>query len=185
MASPKQTKSTAGAKASGSSTTPEFPICSQCGSTRIVKDAWAGWNADTQDWELSSVFDFSFCLDCEGEANMEWRTTPLPRPERIARLNDLLRQGHAPNGKIMSTAGMQARGDVFVSNALREVANFHQFGEDNDPHQEHDFGSFEIDGAKLFFKIDYYAPDLKQGSEDPTDPQKTTRVLTIMLAEEY
>jgi Protein of unknown function (DUF3768) len=59
------------------------------------------------------------------------------------------------------------------------------FIEDNDPHGEHDFGSFEIEGRKLFFKIDYYDKDMRFGSEDPSDPSKTARVLTLMLAEEY
>jgi hypothetical protein len=54
-----------------------------------------------------------------------------------------------------------------------------------DPYGEHDFGNFEVAGQKFFFKIDYYDPNLEFGSEDPGDPQKTTRVLTIMLAEEY
>ena len=59
------------------------------------------------------------------------------------------------------------------------------FTNDNDPHGEHDFGSFEIEGETYFFKIDYYALDMDGGSEDPADPEKTTRVLTIMRADEY
>jgi hypothetical protein len=60
-----------------------------------------------------------------------------------------------------------------------------EFTDDNDPYGEHDFGSFGLCNRKFFWKIDYYDPQLEYGSEDPTDPQKTTRVLTLMLAEEY
>jgi hypothetical protein len=55
----------------------------------------------------------------------------------------------------------------------------------NDPYGEHDFGSFEVTGHKFFFKIDAYDIDMRFGSEDPADPTKTTRVLTLMLAEDY
>ena len=59
------------------------------------------------------------------------------------------------------------------------------FTADNDPHEEHDFGNFELAGHKFFFKIDYFDANMEFGSENPADLTKTTRVLTIMLAEEY
>ena len=52
----------------------------------------------------------------------------------------------------------------------------------SDPYGEHDFDAFELDGRKLFWKIDIYDADERYGSPDPA---VTSRVLTIMLAEEY
>jgi hypothetical protein len=68
---------------------------------------------------------------------------------------------------------------------LERVRHFDEFTTDNDPHGEHDFGNFELAGVNYFFKIDYYATDMQGGSGDPADPEKTTRVLTIMRADEY
>jgi len=50
---------------------------------------------------------------------------------------------------------------------------------------EHDFGSFEIDGERFFFKLDYYDLTRAYLSTDPADPAVTERVMTIMLADEY
>jgi hypothetical protein len=72
-----------------------------------------------------------------------------------------------------------------VARVLDRVRRFDEWTTDNDPHGEHDFGSFECAGVTYFFKFDYYSPDLQGGSEDPADPEKTTRVLTIMRADEY
>ena len=83
------------------------------------------------------------------------------------------------------TAGLNAKGSEFVGKALVRVMAFDDFNADNDPHGEHDFGSFELEGEKLFWKIDYFDLAAEFGSEDPTDPKKTLRVLTVMLAEEY
>ena len=37
----------------------------------------------------------------------------------------------------------------------------------------------------MFFEIEYFDKDLNFGSENPTDPEMTTRVMTVMLANEY
>ncbi|MFZ1952935.1 MAG: DUF3768 domain-containing protein [Pseudolabrys sp.] len=55
----------------------------------------------------------------------------------------------------------------------------------NDPHHEHDFGSFDADGQTIFFKIDYYDRALMFHSPDPANPSVTQRIMTIMLAHEY
>ncbi len=107
---------------------------------------------------------------------------------RIAALNDAFRKNPLDRslGKLYMTAGVNAHDAEFVTRAIASVIAFDAFTDDNDPHREHDFGSFDLDGEKLFWKIDYYStddPDL--GSEDPSDPAKTERALTIMLAEEY
>jgi hypothetical protein len=68
---------------------------------------------------------------------------------------------------------------------INAVRSFEQFTADNDPHREHDFGDIEIDGESYFWKIDYYDFAMDGGSEDPANPEKTTRVLTIMRADEY
>ena len=42
-----------------------------------------------------------------------------------------------------------------------------------------------LERETLFWKIDYFDKRMEYGSEDPTNPDTTTRVLTIMLAEDY
>jgi hypothetical protein len=67
----------------------------------------------------------------------------------------------------------------------RKYARFNNFTPDNDPYKEHDFGRFEAGGRTFIWKIDYYDKSMTLGAEDPADPERTTRVLTIMLAEDY
>ena len=108
------------------------------------------------------------------------------RTNRIAALNDAFRREPARHGKAYTTNGVAAHGPEFVARAFAATAAFAEFTTGNDPHHEHDFGSFEFDDEKLFWKVDYFDkadPDL--GAEDPSDPVNTERVLTIMLASEY
>jgi len=69
---------------------------------------------------------------------------------------------------------------------LERVRTFTAFTSHNDPPGEHDFGSFEFGNERIFWKIDYYdRTGERYGSPAPSDPRVTTRILTIMLADEY
>ena len=103
---------------------------------------------------------------------------------KIAVLNDAFRKTLA-GGKVVLTQGISELGSTAIGDLLLEVRSFRRFTEENDPHGEHDFGTVAYDGHKVFWKIDYYDPSLTCHSEDPADPDKTVRVLTIMLADEY
>ena len=102
----------------------------------------------------------------------------------IRHLNDQLRQSLA-GGVLVMTAGVIALGHAHELNILRAVAAFETFHQDNELYGEHDFGAVEVEGERLFWKIDYYDRNLSAHSPDPADPSVTTRVLTIMLADEY
>jgi hypothetical protein len=106
------------------------------------------------------------------------------RAARIAELNDALRTTFQ-GGKVFMTPGINALADGVKADVLETVRTFSQFDGANDPHREHDFGAFEQHGLTVFWKVDYYNVEMDGGSEYPTDPEKTTRVLTIMRAEEY
>ena len=101
----------------------------------------------------------------------------------IRQLIDQLRQSLA-GGVLVMTAGVIALGPARQLTILQAIAAFDTF-ESNDPYGEHDFGALEVEGERLFWKIDYYDQNLSAHSPDPADPSVTTRVLTIMLAEEY
>lgn len=106
------------------------------------------------------------------------------KTRKIAELNDLLRDTFI-TGKVFFTEGIQQLPEGVREELITRVREFSTFNEDNDPYGEHDFGAITINGQKFFWKIDYYDKAMKYGSEDPADPKQTTRVLTIMLAEEY
>lgn len=106
------------------------------------------------------------------------------RRDRIRDLNDQLRRTGI-GGQVLITQGIDALGAHTAAGILGALRRFDSFSPDNDPYGEHDFGSLEVDGRTIFFKIDYYDSTHTMHSEDPTDPEKTNRVLTIMLAEEY
>jgi hypothetical protein len=109
--------------------------------------------------------------------------------QKIRELNDAFRQGdQSVPGQIVITRGIADLLEVSETapeDLIHLVRNYDNFTEDNDPHGEHDFGSFELAGYPCFWKLDYYDPTLKWGSEDASDMTEARRILTLMLAEEY
>ena len=106
------------------------------------------------------------------------------KTDRIRLLNDNFRTTLC-GGRVLTTASVAELPLDVKARLLLAVQSFSNFSKDNDPHGEHDFGAIELEGEKYFWKIDYYDKDSRFGSEDPSHPEKTTRVLTVMRADEY
>jgi hypothetical protein len=104
---------------------------------------------------------------------------------RRAALNDAFRRSF-DGGRVMVTRGVAALHPFIQGNIIFEVRRFSAFNDQNDPCGEHDFGAIDVDGAgKVIWKIDSFAPDMRFGGDGPANTALTSRVLTIMLAEEY
>ncbi|MTE01674.1 DUF3768 domain-containing protein [Paracoccus sp. YIM 132242] len=109
---------------------------------------------------------------------------------RIRQQNDSFRQGIVIGGcpfpgTVVITAGVQDRGEAFVTGACLAVAFDEDFHQGNDPVGDHSFGFVTVRGERLYWKIDYYDAAREYGSDDPSDPARTHRVLTILFPSEY
>lgn len=111
-------------------------------------------------------------------------TTRVANEDRIRFWNDHLRTFHR-GGKVLLTRGIASLDAATQNKIVRAVSEFNQFTPDNDPHKEHDCAILSVEGHRVMFKIDYYDPSMLHGSDDPSDPNQTMRVMTIMLTEEY
>ncbi len=126
--------------------------------------------------------------------------TPQPDHARggaaeIARLNDWLRDNiHSPgSNRVVMTRGVDALiGDVRIfrnfqkrAELLRTIRAYDAFDGSIDSHGERDMGRLTFEDTACYWKIDYHNLDLTAGSEDPSDPFQTVRVLTVMRVDEY
>ncbi len=102
----------------------------------------------------------------------------------IATLNNKFRKSLI-GGEVLLSAGISAMSSEDKANIVSLVQNFNDFNEDNDPYKEQDFGSFDYKGEKILWKIDYYDLNHKYMSEDPSNPDITNRMLTIMKVFEW
>jgi hypothetical protein len=104
--------------------------------------------------------------------------------DRIRELNDALRI-HRLGGCFVITAGIAALGPSSVNRLIQAVTEFDNFTSDNDPYGEHDCAVMTVDGIKIIWKIDYYDLSRRYHSPNAADPRVTSRILTIMRADEY
>lgn len=45
-------------------------VCAYCGGEDVMRDAWAEWDIEKQDWVLRSVFDHTHCESCDGDTSL-------------------------------------------------------------------------------------------------------------------
>jgi hypothetical protein len=126
-------------------------------------------------------------------------TDHVPDTARVAAQNDAFRRrmgsvvagafhpgGAQLRGRIFATAAVAARGRPFVLACRRALASVTDFPPEDDPDGTRDLGAVEVEGARVWWKIDLYSDDrLEWGSERPDDPARTYRVLTILFPEDW
>jgi hypothetical protein len=96
------------------------------------------------------------CPTCDAEIEPdEHEAIQGAKSAKIRTLNDRFRKS-LRGGRVMMTAAVSALPDDVRARAIELTRTFDDFTPDNDPHNEHDFGSFEIDDLKFIFKHDYY-----------------------------
>lgn len=54
----------------------EKPVCSDCGSAEVFRDAYASWDIDTQQWIMQAVYDEAVCDACGDSCSLEWKPEP-------------------------------------------------------------------------------------------------------------
>ena len=147
--------------------------------TVMLADEW--WKAGPHFTKPDSDDDEPVITEVE-----DWTEDAIDRDksEAIRKLNDAFRLTMM-GGTVVITAGIAALAANLQLQIIEAVKSFDAFTEDNDPWGEHDMGAFQIDGRRIFFKIDYYDLTRSMHAADPTNAATTERVLTIMLAEEY
>ena len=87
-------------------------------------------------------------------------------------------------GNVVITSGVNELPETVKSgSAAARFPDSMTFTEDNDPYEEHDFGIFELRGQTLYWKIDYFDPNLecrfgrpRRSSEDHPCPHGDARL---------
>lgn len=55
-------------------------VCGRCGSTDVLKDAFAEWDISLQEWVVHSTYDDNRCNHCDYEGN-DFNEVPIEEPK--------------------------------------------------------------------------------------------------------
>lgn len=118
-----------------------------------------------------------------------------PDVKIVAAHNDLFRQSRCLvipadmilPGVVVMTQSLAACEPEFIDRARIAIGEIDEFDPNNDPDCYHDFGSVEIDGQAVWFKIDMFEAGTRKtyGAETPDVAERTERVMTLMFPSDW
>ena len=98
-------------------------------------------------------------------------------------LNDHFRKT-GQGGIVTLSMGLHKLGQAEVDNVMKQLA-----GEKGDKSveagSEHDMGEIQVGNRTVSWEINYYNKELDDVSDNPTNPDQTTRFMTLLLSTEY
>ena len=106
------------------------------------------------------------------------------RQSKIRKLNNEFRRSGL-NGLTISSRGVRALDKEMRDSIINTIRGIDELPPSNDPDNTDSLGSILVGEHLVFWTIEAFDLDLICSSRDPSDPNVTRRVMTIMLAEEY
>jgi hypothetical protein len=104
----------------------------------------------------------------------------------IAEINDRFRQkGDGSLGQTVFTQQVAAMPSEDRAAIVLLVRLFNDFSEENDPLDEHNFGSVDHKSKTYFWRFEYWDKNYECRSKNHSNLAITRRVLTIMHSSEY
>jgi uncharacterized protein DUF3768 len=94
-------------------------------------------------------------------------------------MNDNFRATLAMGGGVLMSRQFYELPAATKREAFECIATYRQFADDG----HHDAGLVILDGTPIVWRIEYRASDFKSPSPDPSDPDKTIRLLIVELAD--
>jgi hypothetical protein len=103
----------------------------------------------------------------------------VDKRKKIIELNDQLRSTFK-GGRVQMTRGVYELDERLRGRALSVMARYNKFDESG----EHDWGVFIFAGYSFEWRIEYRAAGGAGLSPDPSDPERTFRVLTLYAVDD-